>query len=249
MRRVPEREAARAAGERFYFTGKPCKNGHTVKRYTGTGLCSTCAVRNTLKSAAKRPEHPSRIAARAAREVHYSTGSPCKHGHEDRKFTANGICVQCSITRAKRWLAARPGYEAASARRRRAADPTSHRASSKRWADSNPERVRAALKDWKAANIDHVRAMGVVYSNARRARVAANGGEFTAEDVTELRALQKNKCAWCRKKIKLEVDHIKPILLGGANDRANLQLLCRRCNASKGANDAMDWARKHGRLL
>jgi len=248
MKRVPEREAARAAGERFYFTGKPCRNGHIVKRYTANGLCSTCAVRNTLSSAAKRPEHPNRVAARAVGDLHYATGKACKHGH-DKRFVSNGICVQCSIDRCKRWNDRNPGHMAAGARRRRAADPTGHRAEVKRWADKNPERVKAAMKAWREANIEHVRASQVIITQNYRARRNSNGGTFTAEDIAELRILQKGKCAWCRRKTKMEVDHIKPILLGGRNDRPNLQLLCRRCNASKGANDAMEWARKHGRLL
>lgn len=32
-----------------------------------------------------------------------------------------------------------------------------------------------------------------------------------------------------------EVDHILPVILGGTNDRANLRLLCKRCNRAKGA--------------
>ena len=34
--------------------------------------------------------------------------------------------------------------------------------------------------------------------------------------------------------IRFEVDHILPRHLGGTNDKNNLQLLCRKCNRSKG---------------
>jgi len=42
-------------------------------------------------------------------------------------------------------------------------------------------------------------------------------------------------CACCGTTEKLVVDHIVPISRGGSDDIANLQILCRRCNASKGA--------------
>lgn len=36
------REAAARAGENLYFTGRPCKNGHTEPRYTSSGTCRGC---------------------------------------------------------------------------------------------------------------------------------------------------------------------------------------------------------------
>lgn len=36
--------------------------------------------------------------------------------------------------------------------------------------------------------------------------------------------------------IVFEIDHIKPVYLGGTNDIKNLQLLCHRCNRKKGLN-------------
>lgn len=35
-----------------------------------------------------------------------------------------------------------------------------------------------------------------------------------------------------------QVDHIIPYRLGGTDDSSNLQILCRRCNQSKGARHA-----------
>lgn len=36
------RAEAKAAGEKKYFTGKPCKHGHISERYTCTGQCVRC---------------------------------------------------------------------------------------------------------------------------------------------------------------------------------------------------------------
>lgn len=36
------REEAIAVGCKYFFTGKPCLNGHTDKRYSNTGICYAC---------------------------------------------------------------------------------------------------------------------------------------------------------------------------------------------------------------
>lgn len=36
-------ETARIEGLKHYFTGKPCKNGHIVRRQTSTRSCTACA--------------------------------------------------------------------------------------------------------------------------------------------------------------------------------------------------------------
>ena len=241
MGRVPEREAARAADERFYFTGKACKNGHVGKRYTANGLCATCAIRNTLKSAAKQPEHPNRIAARAAGAIHYAQGKPCRHGHEDRRFVSNGICVQCADERCKRWHERNPGHMAAGARRRRAADPTGHRAGSKRWAKKNKQKVVDLLRRWKKANPERARELARVGANNRRTRKVANGGTFTRADIEAIYLKQNGTCAACPATERLEIDHVLPVILGGSSDPSNLQLLCLPCNRSKGSKHPDTW--------
>jgi hypothetical protein len=43
------------------------------------------------------------------------------------------------------------------------------------------------------------------------------------------------KCVKCGSKEFLEYDHIVPLSRGGSNTQRNLQLLCQRCNRTKGA--------------
>lgn len=39
---IKSRAEAKKASEKTYFTGKPCQNGHTAKRYTQSGSCAGC---------------------------------------------------------------------------------------------------------------------------------------------------------------------------------------------------------------
>ncbi len=43
------------------------------------------------------------------------------------------------------------------------------------------------------------------------------------------------RCRYCGSNLYPEIDHIIPLSRGGTNDPSNLQVLCRGCNAQKGA--------------
>jgi HNH endonuclease len=43
------------------------------------------------------------------------------------------------------------------------------------------------------------------------------------------------RCQHCGSELDLQIDHVRPLALGGGNDVDNLQVLCKRCNTSKGA--------------
>lgn len=48
-------------------------------------------------------------------------------------------------------------------------------------------------------------------------------------------------CVACGFTQDLHVDHIVPLSRGGTNDLENLQMLCSRCNLSKGAKTMEEW--------
>lgn len=230
---APERLAAIAAGESFYFTGKPCSRGHISKRYVSGNRCAKCASEDTMRSMAKKPWHPARLAAKDAGLTHWTTGEPCQNGHNTMRYVSNGVCIECDTEKRRRYHGKRPGVEARWARERRAKDPMGH---------------RAEVERWKAKNPDAVRVIGVRSSSRRRARERGAAGDFTQADIDDIRMLQKGRCAECRHKKRLEIDHIIPLSKGGTNARTNLQLLCRSCNARKNARDPIEWAQISGRL-
>jgi ATP adenylyltransferase len=54
----------------------------------------------------------------------------------------------------------------------------------------------------------------------------------------------RGRCALCgvtKNERPLDVDHIKPRSLGGKNELANLQVLCAKCNRTKGNKDTTDF--------
>ena len=56
---------------------------------------------------------------------------------------------------------------------------------------------------------------------------------------TELIKINCNTCAYCGKKFeasKLEIDHYLPVSQGGTDDKENLRVSCRPCNAKKGSS-------------
>lgn len=46
------------------------------------------------------------------------------------------------------------------------------------------------------------------------------------------------RCRLCGATENLEVDHIRPVCMGGTEDRANLQTICRRDHLSKSGREA-----------
>lgn len=152
------------------------------------------------------------------------------------------------------------------------ANPERARVRVKAWAAANPERIRAIRARFRRSEkgrLAEKRVSPLVrraarrryyernaarwrgYNHDRRARLRGAPGTHTPEDVQAIARAQRMRCAACSGRLgrNPEVDHILPLALGGPNDRLNLQLLCRRCNRSKGALHPVEHARRLGRLL
>lgn len=112
--KIISRAEAKAAGLQFFYTGIPCKHGHTSARYTNGGGCTTCHASQSRKwytvPAAQSYDRRRalRDAAKASGLQFYSTGLPCRNGHEAPRSTASGCCVECVREGEKRKTAKQP---------------------------------------------------------------------------------------------------------------------------------------------
>lgn len=195
------------------------------------------------------------IAREAAREQglkRYFTGTPCKRGHLSDRMTGSGHCYECQKLVADRWRKENPdkirsawrGIAARmrdnhgdrirdTARQRYATDATvrdARKASAAKWRRENPAARKA----------QHQR---------RRSAKKSAEGSFTAADIERIRKQQKGKCACCKKRRKLTIDHIIALSKGGSNYPSNIQLLCMSCNVAKRDSDPIEHMQSLGRLL
>ena len=104
------------------------------------------------------------------------------------------------------------------------------------WESSQSERdsaARVAEKDVEIAKLlRRVRELEeFIASNVRR-RVSETAKKRVA-------ASQDWCCGACRARLShvFEVDHVRPLFLGGGNDDSNLMALCRECHGLKTARD------------
>jgi len=120
-------------------------------------------------------------------------------------------------------------------------------ADSAKWKANNPERAAEISRTSRKRHAETSRSS----VRNRRARLAACEGRHTAQEIQEIGAAQRWRCACCKidlKKSGHQVDHIHPIAAGGDNDRSNLQLLCAPCNQSKNARDPVEFMQSRGFL-
>ena len=172
-----------------------------------------------------------------------------------------------SNLRARRWRERNPekarlnclaSYKAnlekrrADARARREATPESAHEAVHKWQKANPEKVRAAYHTWRKENLEKARVLSRAWqkdnpdkvnahTRLRYARLIDNGGSYTVEQSKTL----GDNCLCCGRSkeelalvgLKLVLDHVLPVVLGGSTDISNLQPLCDGadgCNNHKG---------------
>lgn len=98
------------------------------------------------------------------------------------------------------------------------------------WRFQNKEKSRELARKWRLADLlrDSLRVQ------RRRARKKGNGGNITTQEWKFILDKYAHKCLRCGKSdVKLTMDHIKPLALGGTNTIDNVQPLCVSCNSWK----------------
>lgn len=125
----------------------------------------------------------------------------------------------------------------------------------KRYRAENRESMNDRKRKWDVENADRRREYRIrykdlyaVFARNRRARILANGGEHSLDDIFRIYADQGGKCKYCSAPVEdsYHVDHRMPIALGGSNAPHNLQILCAPCNQSKNATHPDEWERLIG---
>lgn len=183
-------------------------------------------------------------------------------------------CKECTRAAERARKAADPEKTRRRQRAARAANPEKYRMYAKRrdrvlanrnrraWAKLNPERIAAANRRSYLKNRDHRLATVKAWAQKNKSRVLANvrnskarrraaSGEHTAADIQCLYKQQRGLCPGCRVGLgkRYHVDHVVPIISGGANDKTNLQLLCPTCNLQKNRKHPVVFMQERGYLL
>lgn len=178
----------------------------------------------------------------------YFTGKPCVHGHVAERDTKGGKCQECNRVHVRKWAAEFPDKKKDQNYRRYWSDPEARRRSARQYAAEHRVEARERALRWRRENPERDSAN----ARTKRARRRGASGSHTGDDIAFLLKQQKYKCAYCGTSIKKRdnrhVDHIMPLILGGSNDKSNLQMLCPSCNLSKKAAHPLDYAKRIGLL-
>ncbi len=165
-------------------------------------------------------------------------------------------CRDCTRSAGSAWRNANREQYRTAIRASKAKKPEKYRAMEQAWADAHPDQVRAAKKRYADAHPygitrreyyraryqqygQRMRLQQQQYSKANRAkgvlkvrRYRALKGHKRIRGWPALRAWFGECCLCCGAIHRIEADHVIPLAKGGPDILANLQPLCRYCNAS-----------------
>lgn len=215
---IISRKDAIAQGLKFYFTGKPCSNGHLCERDVAEWRCIEC--RRAKSNRKYRREAPERNAKKRER---YATDPEYREAYKAsvKKW------VQDNPDKRREYM--KKYYSENGEYLREQGRAKNHRRR------MNPEivaRERETSRLWNAANPEKKRS----YVRNRRARKREAEGFHTDADIKAILEKQHGLCNYCQADLSVvghHVDHIVALSKGGSNWPSNLQCLCPTCNLRK----------------
>jgi len=158
--------------------------------------------------------------------------------HRDGYYTK---CKSCHNKMVRNWQANNKEKFREMRRKRKKTHPEENRACSKKWAAYNHDRKIENGRRWRGRNPEYGQSWRKNnpdkirnYAQIRRARLAEVGGDLTVDEWEAIQEFYGHKCLCCgRDDVKLTIDHVLPISLGGSHTADNIQPLCGPCNSSK----------------
>lgn len=232
MSEIISRKDAKALGLKSYWTGKPCKNGHTAEREVATGSCAGCRTEWSQRYYAADAE---RYRARAQQWRDENAEKVKDYRRQYYQANAEALREQMRVFRVENVEEVR-AYQ----QRYRVENAAALRVKGKAYRMENAARASERGRAYRKANPEQYAA----YARNRRSALLNALGSHTAEDIKFLHLIQGNTCEACEASfddVKAHVDHIVALSRGGSNGPDNLQLLCARCNTSKHNRDYEEW--------
>ena len=108
-------------------------------------------------------------------------------------------------------------------------------ARARRWYERNRTQALETSREWSRSN----RHRKNVHQRARQYRLDARS--WQADDFTRAQELLGGVCAYCGAAGPLTLDHVVPLVRGGAHRIENLVAACKACNSRKGARDELEF--------
>lgn len=122
-----------------------------------------------------------------------------------------------------------------------------NREKQRRWAYNHPQEKAKRKRDWNDNHPEKVK----MYTRLRRFRKLNNGGTFTEEEWSKLKAQYGNMCLCCKRSehellssgLQLVPDHVLSVVQGGSNSIGNIQPLCHA--SAKGSRGGCNNRKRH----
>lgn len=158
-----------------------------------------------------------------------------------RKDGLARVCKKCHSLSVKKWQEKHPDKFKEINNAWKKSHKEKRNEESKAWAKLHPEYKSNYYKEHRQQNSEHGKRWRANnkektrhYEQNRRARRKGNGGEIAPAQWESIMDFYGHKCLCCGKEnIKLTMDHVVPIALGGSHTVDNIQPLCGPCNSRK----------------
>jgi len=184
---------------------------------------------------------PTRTEALAGGSSFYFTGMQCPHGHLSKRLAVNSTCHECNSLRGQRDRSS--PKKKAEQRNRYLQTREIVIARSRQWQKENGDADKAIRRAYRSRNAGKLIAANRL-RNTRHATAIPSWSETKEIDRLYLEVANLNDRHNLEGKDKLCVDHIIPIdskTVCGLHCMANLQVLSKSLNSSKGKTYQTDW--------